>query len=74
MGHSLIATREALMPELTRDQRRRLERVRPAAFDELRKERAALIRELQAQGWTIRAIAAELGVAHPRIVEMLRCG
>lgn len=62
------------MPDLTREQRRRLERVRPAAFEELRRDRAELIRELQAAGWTIRAIAAELGVAHPRIPEMLRCG
>jgi hypothetical protein len=57
--------------QLTPAQRRQLERVSPDGFRGLRRERQQLLIELSDDGWTVREIAAEMGVKHPVVVHWM---
>lgn len=57
---------------LTPAQRKRLDKVSSEAFGALRRERAELLQELRAEGWSLREMAEEIGVKHPLIVRWMR--
>lgn len=46
-------------------------RAAAAKLEAARKERDALIREARAEGMTLRAIAAEVGLTHPGVQKIL---
>lgn len=62
-------------PDLTPAQRARLERARDTsvAIEDLRRERRDFLREMQAQGWSMRELAELMGCRyHGQIQQWLR--
>lgn len=57
---------------LTAEQRKRLDKVSSEAFEALRQERAKLLHELRADGWSLREMAEAIGVKHPLVVRWMR--